>query len=148
LEVAQLSKKPARNKPANKLETTEAVDDYMRQLEHPLKPVLEAVRKLVLGIHADVREGIKWNAPSFHYRDYFATTGVRSPDFVHVVLHTGAKTKASAATGVDVADPTGLLEWHAKDRCSVKFFDMKDFKAKKTAFEKILAQWVKQMERW
>ena len=118
---------------------------YLDALDHPRRAELIAVRKIILGARPGISEGIKWNAPSFFFRDYFATTGVRSPEFVHVVLHTGAKVKASATKGVQIADPSGMLEWHAKDRCSAKFFDMKDVKQKKAAFEAIIRQWTEQM---
>ena len=74
-------------------EGTEAVDKFVRELEHPLKPVLEAVRKTILGAHPGIGEGIKWNSPSFYFKDYFATAGPRSKDFVQVVFHCGAKVK-------------------------------------------------------
>ena len=46
----------------------------MLQLEHPHKPAIELLRRLVLGVDPSVREGIKWNAPSFRTGEYFATT--------------------------------------------------------------------------
>jgi uncharacterized protein YdhG (YjbR/CyaY superfamily) len=137
------SKKSARGKGA--VEEAKAVDEFLRKLDHPLKPVLEAVRKVILSVNPEVREGIKWNAPSFHFKDYFATTGLRSPDFVHVILHRGAKVKDNSTNGMRIADPASLLEWHAKDRCSAKFYDMKDFKSKVAAFQDIVNQWIRQM---
>jgi hypothetical protein len=125
--------------------STEAVEEYINTLDHPLKAELEAVRQIILGVNKEIAEGIKWNAPSFYFKDWFATTGLRSKDFVHVVFHTGAKVKASATQGVAIDDPSGLLEWHAKDRCSAKFYDMKDVKAKKAALQDIVKQWLKHM---
>ncbi len=122
-----------------------AVDQYLDELDHPLKAELEAIRKIILGVNKEIAEGIKWNAPSFYFRDWFATTGLRSKEFVHVVFHTGAKVKASATDGVKIDDPSGLLEWHAEDRCSAKFYNMKDVKAKKTALQEIVRQWLAHM---
>ena len=124
---------------------TPAVDAYLRQLDHPLKAVLAGIRKIILGADRGISEGIKWNAPSFFYKDYFATTGLRSPDFVQVVLHTGAKPKASASHGLEIGDPMKLLTWHAKDRCSLKVVDVQDLKAKQKALQSIVQQWIRQM---
>ena len=107
--------------------------------------MLEAIRTTILGVDPKISEGIKWNGPSFFFTDYFATTGFRAKDFIHLVFHTGAKIKASATQGLKISDPTGLLEWHAKDRCSAKFHDLRDFMAKKAALQDIVKQWIKQM---
>ena len=76
------------------------------------------------------------------YHDGFATTGLRSSEFVHLVLHTGAKVKASARSGLEIADPEGLLEGYAQDRCSAKFHGMGDLRAKAPALHKLLQQWI------
>jgi hypothetical protein len=75
-----MSKKSGAIKVRSSLEGTEAVDEFMRELDHPLRPVLEAVRKTILGTHSEIGEGIKWNAPSFHFREYFATAGLRTEE--------------------------------------------------------------------
>ena len=62
---------------------------------------------------------------------------------VWLILHTGAKVKASATKGVPVADPTGLLEWLGKDRCVVKFADGKDVQAKRAALQAIVGEWIR-----
>ncbi|MBI1830377.1 MAG: DUF1801 domain-containing protein [Planctomycetes bacterium] len=138
----ETKKKPAR--PKKKPSAPSEVDDFLRRLDHPLKPVLEAIRKIILGVNPKITEGIKWNAPSFSFKDYFATAGVQSSDFVRVVLHRGGKAKDNASE-LKIADPTGLLEWHAKDRCSARFFGMNDLRTKTAAFRAIVRQWIKQM---
>lgn len=126
--------------------TNPAVIAYLRELEHPLTPVLEAVRKIILGVDPAIREGIKWNAPSFHFKEYFATAGLRpKEDFVRLVLHKGAKVKGNTTQGMRIADPGGMLEWHDKERCSAKFHDVKEVKSKSAALADIVRQWIKQM---
>jgi hypothetical protein len=79
----------------------------MRTLKHPLKPSLEALRRLILGVDPTLQDGIKWNAPSFRTTEWFATTNVHGKDCLRLILHTGAKAKESAKTGLKIADPTG-----------------------------------------
>ena len=93
------------------------VAEFMRAFEHPLKVEIEAVRALILAADAAIKEGIKWNAPSFYVQEYFATIHVKNTRAVQVILHLGAKRKQ--ATGVVIDDPNGLLEWLAQDRASV-----------------------------
>ena len=84
----------------------------MAALVHPRKAEVEALRRIVRGASPAVREGIKWNVPSFRTTEYFATFHLRvkgADDRVRLIFHTGAKVKASATEGVAVADPAGLL---------------------------------------
>lgn len=116
----------------------------MRKLDHPLKAELEAVRSIILGANPEISEGIKWNAPSFRCKEYFATINIRK-DVVLVILHLGAKVKDNSTAGLTISDPTGLLEWLAKDRAAVKFRDMKAIKSSRAAFENIVRQWIAYM---
>ncbi len=121
-----------------------AVDDFMRQLKHPLKKVVVTVRQLILSVSPVIQEGIKWNSPSFRTNDYFATLNLRN-DRVWLILHTGAKVKASATKGLKIADPMGLLKWLAKDRCVVTLDDAKDVEVKRKALQSIIREWIKSL---
>ena len=117
---------------------------FLRDLDHPLKAEIELVRKLILGVSPVIREGIKWNAPSFRTSDWFATLNLRArggEERVWLILHMGAKLKGGAAQG-RIADPSGLLEWLSKDRGLVTFKDAKDIQAKRSALQKIVREWI------
>src|SRR5262245_41223578 len=58
-------------------QTDPAVIAFLRELDHPLKQEVEAVRQIILGVSPEIREGIKWNAPSFRTTEYFATLNLR-----------------------------------------------------------------------
>jgi hypothetical protein len=60
-----------------------------------------------------------------------------------LVFHTGAKVKASAKTGLVIADPTGLCKWLAKDRCLVALGSGKELARKKGALEALVVEWIK-----
>ena len=129
-------------------QTDPAVSAFLRELDHPLKREIEAVRQIILGVSSKIREGIKWNAPSFRTRDYFATVNLRAKGGetrVWLILHTGAKVKKTATAGIKIADPAGLLQWLGKDRCLVTFGDGKDIQAKRAALEAIIHEWIQQL---
>lgn len=107
-----------------------------------MKSEINAVRKLILQASPSISEAIKWNAPSFKTSDFFATFHLRSRDSVKVVLHMGAKAKATAKSGVDIRDPKGLLKWLGRDRAIVEFGDKKDVAAKKSAFTALIVEWI------
>lgn len=119
----------------------EAVAAWLRALKHPRKRELEAVRKTILGVDERITEGIKWKAPSFRVREWFATVNVRKDELL-VVLHLGVKTSKFAKTGMEIDDPDCLLEWLAKDRAAVRFRSAQEWRAGKGPFVGILRQWI------
>lgn len=124
-----------------KADTTEAVDAFMATLVHAGKPVVEQLRRTMLEQGTSITEGIKWNAPSWRTHEYFATTHLRVPQGVGVILHLGAKVRATQVTP-EIADPAGLLTWLAPDRATCRFVDEADFAGKQAAFADIVRQWV------
>jgi hypothetical protein len=120
----------------------EDVEAFLASLEHPFKQEILALRQLILGAAPGITEGIKWNAPSFRTSEYFATFHLRAKDGVQVILHRGAKKRDTPASGVAIDDPEALLEWLDKDRASVRFRDVKDIDAKRSAFAKVIRQWL------
>lgn len=139
------AKLPAANPKSGSSRTDPAVDAFMRQLKHPLKRELEKLRQFFLGISPKVHEEFKWNSPSFRTTDHFATINVHGKDSLRLILHTGAKKKANAIHGLQIADPTGLLKWLAKDRCLVMFDSAQDLEAKRATLRAIVREWIKQV---
>ena len=107
-----------------------------------MKPVVLALRQIILDADPSIAEGIKWNVPSFRTSEYFATFHLRALDSVQIILHLGAKLRDTAVTGITIADTESLLHWLANDRAAVKFRDMQDVLAKKTAFSNLIRQWI------
>ena len=127
-------------------QTDPAVSAFLRELDHPRRKEVEAVRQIILGVSPEIREGIKWNAPSFRTTQYFATlNNPRARDRVLLILHKGAKVKGNSTKGMQIADPAGLLKWLAKDRCLVTLGDIKDIQAKRAALEAIIREWMRQL---
>lgn len=124
------------------------VDAFLAELTHPRKKELEAVRRVVLAADSTIREGIKWNAPSFRTDDYFATLNLRGKsgeERVWLILHTGAVKKGIVMQG-QISDPTGLLQWLAKDRCLVNFDSVKHVEANRLALQSIIRQWIERLK--
>ena len=126
----------------SRADSTEAVDALMGELEHPQKSTIEALRAAILAADPSIREGVKWNSPSFRTGEYFATVHLRAKSGVGVILHFGAKAREVAARRETIADPSRLLTWLAKDRASVTFQDAGDLAAKKKALQAIVRQWI------
>ena len=135
----------ATRKPAHSTasDTTEAVDAFMKGLSHPLKAEIEAIRRTITGAAPGIREGVKWNSPSFRTTEYFATTNLREKAGVGLILHLGAKVRAMPAGGIAIKDPDKLLKWLGKDRAMIVFKDGKDLAAKKPALAALVKEWIR-----
>lgn len=135
--VKKDARKVAKKKtaPAN---DSEAVNEYMRKLKHPLKAEMEAVRAIILKASSKVQERVKWNAPSFFYQEDLAAFNPRAKAYVHLVL--------LFPKGL-VKEDTGLLEGNFKDRRMAYFYNMADVKSKKAALEKVVKDWVKLIDQ-
>ncbi|MCA9255871.1 MAG: DUF1801 domain-containing protein [Phycisphaerales bacterium] len=118
------------------------VDAFMRDLDHPLKNEMEALRRIILGASPTITEGVKWKAPSFRTTDDFATMNLRSTDSVQVIFHTGAKVKSYAKTGIEIDDPAHLLKWLSRDRAMMTLADARDLKKKRAAITTLVKAWI------
>ena len=125
-------------------EGSEAVDQFLQRLTHPLKQEIETLRRIILKADTKISEGIKWNAPSFYYNDWFATFDLRSQDWVQIIFHRGAKSKQIDDSHY-VQDPKSILKWVTNDRCVARFVSKSDVESKKTALRQIVAEWVGNM---
>jgi hypothetical protein len=126
--------------PARPAAAPDDVEAFLASLEHPRKAEILALRRVILGADPRIAEGIKWNAPSFRTSEWFATFHLRAKAGVQLILHLGAK-KSDASPRQSIADPTALLEWLADDRATVKFRDMDDIDAKRSAFAELIREW-------
>ena len=140
---ASKSKTPGRSATAD---TTDAVNQFMSELQHSFKPEIEELRKIILGVDSSISEGIKWNAPSYRTSEYFATTNLRAKRGVGLILHLGAKVRKLPTGGLKIADPTNLLKWLAKDRATVEFGSLKEIRDSSIALKAVLRQWIKHVQ--
>jgi len=119
------------------------VDAFLAALDHPRKPEILALRRIILGADPAIAEGIKWNAPSFRTAEWFATFHLRAKTGVQVILHFGAKVRDKADARAAIADPRSLLTWLGPDRASVTFADLAEVEAKGSAFAAVIREWIR-----
>ncbi|MGH6951836.1 MAG: DUF1801 domain-containing protein [Vitreimonas sp.] len=116
---------------------------FLRDLKHPLKKEIEAVRRILLGVSPAIGEGVKWNAPSFRTEEeFFATFNLRAKEAVQLVFHLGAKLRPDRKA-FRIADPKGLMKWLGKDRALVTLGAGRDIPANRAALEAIVRAWLK-----
>ena len=127
----------------SKISGPEQVAEYFAALDHPLKGVLLRVREAILSADGDLTEHIKWKAPSFcHSGDDRVTFNLYRDGSLLLIFHRGAKVKDVKGNRRLIDDPTGLLEWLADDRASLKIKDADDLDAKKDAIQTLVKLWI------
>ena len=137
--AATRNRKPVHGTAAD---TSQAVDAFMKSLEHPHKARIQALRRIILGAAPTIWEGVKWNTPSFRTTEYFATTNLREKAGIGLVLHLGAKVRSLPAGGMALRDPEKLLRWLAKDRAMIVFTDKKDLATRKDHLAALVREWI------
>ncbi|HRT52522.1 MAG TPA: SRPBCC domain-containing protein [Flavobacteriales bacterium] len=126
----------------------ELVDAYMKTLKHPLKPVAEQLRKVILAADKSIGEGIYWNAPCFYftgkmepfdpktYKRYIVGFNFFKQDTLRLIFLRGA----------DVEKQGGLLTGDYKDgRRLALFSSMADVKKHEKELKRIVKQLIKNM---
>lgn len=124
-----------------KLDTSEAVTQFLSTLEHPHKDLVIELRDLILATDPSIAEGIKWNAPSFRTTGYFATTHLRAKRGIGLILHLGAKAR-DLPSGFKINDPATLLQWLAKDRALLAIPTAEHLRNNAPAIQAILRHWI------
>ncbi|MEY2818931.1 MAG: hypothetical protein RL275_2394 [Chloroflexota bacterium] len=113
---------------------TDKVDEFLRELIHPLTAEIEAVRSIIKGVNKDIAEEVKWKAPSFNYKgEYLVTFNLWETKRIHLVFHNPKISKVKSS----------ILEGDYETRRMAYFADLKDIKAKKPLLEKALKDLIK-----
>jgi hypothetical protein len=114
-----------------------SVDDFMNRLDHPFKAEVQALRGIIKGVNPAVTEQIKWNAPSFRYKDYICTFNLRPTHHVHLVFH----------NPMIASITSDILEGDYRDRRMAYFTGMDDVEAKRAALEGVVRQLIEMMDK-
>ena len=126
------------------------VDEYMRQLDHPLKDVVEALRQTVLQADSTVGEEVKWNAPSFfytgemppsdptEYRRYLVITNLHRKHEIMLVFWGGGK----------VDNASGFLEGdYADGRRFATFRSVDEVRSKKLLLQNVVREQLRLLDK-
>lgn len=120
--------------------TAASVADYISCLPTPLREDVEALRRAILASAEGIGEEIKWNAPSFHTSEHFATLRLNGKVPLQLILNLGARKSSIARDAIH--DPGRLLQWLGPDRACISFPAAGSVSLHVAAVREIVAQWV------
>ena len=125
--------KKANTKPTD----AEHVAAHMAALDHPLKKDMEALMKVVQKADAKLSERIKWNAPSYYYKEDIVTFGPLRTGKLFLVFHHPSIMNITSE----------ILEGDFKDRRLAYFHGSADIKAKQAEVKRIISETIAYIER-
>jgi uncharacterized protein YdhG (YjbR/CyaY superfamily) len=121
-----------------KLTDEEQVKEWMNKLDPEIKPAVESVRKIIKAAGSKLSERIKWNAPSYYYKEDIVTFGpARSKDKIILVFHHPSIVKIKS----------DLLLGDYKDRRLVYLNSEKEIKFAKKELERIIKESVQLIDK-
>ena len=109
------------------------VTEFMEKLDHPLKAEIEIMRNIIKGINLAITEQIKWNAPSYSYKEYLVTFNLHRTEHIHLVFHNPQIVQIKS----------DILEGDYTDRRMAYFCDLNDVLGKKEAVENVLKELIR-----
>ena len=116
---------------ATKLSEPEQVNKWMKNFDPVMRSAIDAVRNIIKAAGPQLNERIKWNAPSYYYKEDIVTFGpVRSKDKIILVFHHPSIIKINSA----------LLQGDYKDRRLVYLNSMDEIKHAKKELERIVKE--------
>jgi len=113
------------------------MNEYLAHLKHPLKAEIAAVRAIIMQASSKIHERVKWDAPSFYFKEDLATFDMHSTKQVHLILRFPA--------GTTIPEGGGLVGVDHENRHEVTFRNMADVAAKKPALVQLVRDWVAAM---
>ena len=113
------------------------VNNWMNKLQPAAKKDIAALRKIIKSASAKLAERIKWNAPSYYYKDDIVTFGPYKTHQLLLVFHHPAVVKVTSA----------LLQGNYKDRRLVYFKDKADAEKNSKELVRIINEIVKQVDK-
>lgn len=107
------------------------VEAWLAKYDNPMKPVVLAVREVILKADRRIDECIKWQAPTFFFNGNLASFNPRSKKHASLMFHTGAQ----------IPGKHPKLEGTGSTARYMSFADLADVKAAKRELEAIVKAW-------
>lgn len=115
----------------------EQVKAWLNNLDPAVKSEIETVRKIIKAASPKLSERIKWNAPSYYYKEDIVTFGPYKTQKLLLVFHHPAVVKVKS----------GLLEGAYKDRRLVHFKDKTEALKNKKELARIITEIIQLIEK-
>lgn len=119
------------------------VTKFLDALHHPLRPAIEALRKIILKSDPRLAENIKWNGPNYSVNDEDRITmKIHPPKQVQLIFHRGVRKLEQPSERI-IEETTGLLSWREKDRAIASFKNLSEVENASLVIISVIEKWLK-----
>lgn len=118
------------------------VTAFLDEMNHPLREVIETLRRIILSTDLRLTEGIKWNGPNYSLNgEDRITLKINPPTKIQVIFHCGAKVKEQPAERL-LKDDYSLLDWKSNDRAVLTLRNMRELEHNEAVIVDIVTKWL------
>ena len=118
------------------------VNIFLDKANHPFRPEIDALRKIILAARPELTENIKWNGPNYCIDgEDRITMKIYPPKQVQLIFHRGAK-KIEQPKERLVNDTSGLLHWKENDRAIASFKSIEEINSSENSLKEIVKKWI------
>jgi hypothetical protein len=120
------------------------VEDFLNDLSEDRRSQVNTLRDLILTSGPQLKEHIKWNAPSYVLsgEDRITFNLMNKQQVIKLVLHMGATHKEDKKGKPIMKDESGLVEWSSDIRGIITFNSIDDVTSNMTALKKVVKDWL------
>lgn len=120
------------------------VEEFSDSLDTGKLAQYKKIRSYILEADANLREQIKWNAPSYmiNGEDRITFNLMNKQNLVKLVLHMGATRKEDKTAQPIMNETSGLIEWVSDIRGYITFNDISEVLDNEKALKKIISDWI------
>jgi hypothetical protein len=108
-----------------------AVDAWFDRLDHPLKPLMLKVRRVILASDKRVTESVKWSTPTYSYNGDIASFIPQAKSFVSLMFHRGS----------EIPGRHRRLEGNARLARTMRFASGEELKRHTSDLQKVIRAW-------
>lgn len=119
------------------------VSEFLDDLSQDKTAQVEELRSTIKASRPELKEIIKWNAPSYVLNgEDRITFNINREGLVKLVFHMGATREENKKAKPIMYDGSGLIEWNSDIRGYITFQDLEDVRKKKDAVAELSNRWL------
>ncbi|MBX7084099.1 MAG: DUF1801 domain-containing protein, partial [Nannocystaceae bacterium] len=108
------------------------VDAWFARYDNPMKPVVQRIREIILGVDARVGECIKWQAPTFTFEGNIASFFPKAKQHASLMFHQGAS----------IPGRHPILEGDAQTGRAIKLSSVREVDEHAEALREVIRAWI------
>lgn len=120
------------------------IEEFLNDLDSEKRLQVDVLRDLILKTGPELKEHLKWNAPSYVFEgeDRITFNLMNKQGVVNLILHMGATRKEDKKGAPIMRDESGLIEWSSDIRGMVAFSTIEDVNSNVLNLRRIIKNWL------